>query len=98
MVSDGLMAEDMRYVDGSYEMVLTFPYQRFADHLIARHLLDKHLNTDSEATVRRSLYANRPLGALFFVEGWSSQYAEPGLASAIMLEFPERVKRLGLNS
>lgn len=98
MVSDGLMAEDMRYVDGAYVMVLTFPYQRFADHLIARHLLDRHLKTDSEATVRRSLYANRPLGALFRVEGWSRQYAEPGLATAIMLEFPERVKRLGLSS
>ena len=98
MVSEGLMAEDMRYVDGSYVTVLTFPYQRFADHLIARHLLDSHLKTESEATVRRSFYANRPLGALFLVEGWSRQYAEPGLASAIMLEFPERVKRLGLSS
>ena len=40
-----------------------------------------------------------PLGALFRrVEGWSRQYSEPGLATAIMLEFPERVKRLGLSS
>lgn len=98
MVSEGLMAEDMRYIDGAYVTVLTFPYQRFADHLVARHLLDSHLKTESEATVRRSLYANRPLGSLFVVEGWSRQYKEPGLASAIMLEFPERVKRLGLSS
>lgn len=99
MVSEGLMAEDMRFVGGQYETVMTFPYQRFADHLIARHLLDKHLKTESEATVRRSLYANRPLGALFRVESWDKRhYAEPGLASAIMLEFPDRVKRLGLSS
>lgn len=98
MVSEGLLAEDVRYLGGRYEHVLTFPYQRFADHLIARHLLDRHLDTRSEAAVRRSFYANRPLGALFNLEGWSRQYAEPGLASAIMLEFPERVKRLGLRS
>lgn len=98
MVSEGLLAEDMRYVGGVYETVLTLPYQRFADHLVARHLLDKHLDTSSETSLRRSFYANRPLGAVFSFEGWSRQYAEPGLASAIMLEFPERVKRLGLTS
>lgn len=98
MVSDGLLAEEMHYVSGRYESARAFPYQRFADHLIARHLLDKHLDTRSEGALRRSFYANRPLGALFALEGWSGQYAEPGLASAIMLEFPERVKRHGFSS
>jgi len=98
MISEGLLAEDMRYIGGRYETVLTLPYQRFADHLVARHLLDKHLDRTSEASLRRSFYSNRPLGAVFAFEGWGRQYAEPGLASAIMLEFPERVKRMGLNS
>src|SRR5205807_487522 len=58
MISEGLLAEDMRYIAGSYETVLTLPYQRFADHLIARHLLDKHLDSTSEASLRRSFHAN----------------------------------------
>lgn len=98
MVSEGLMSEDMRYCDGSYQTVLVFPYQRFADHLIARHLLHRHLDTRSEATVRRSFYSDRRLGSVFQVGGWGKQYAEPGIASAIMLEFPERVKRLQLST
>ncbi len=95
MVADGLLAEDMRYLDGEYREVLTFPYQRFGDHLVARHLLGTSLNTASPAALRRSFYADRPIGAVFALDRWRSNYAEPGLASALMLEFPERVKKLG---
>jgi hypothetical protein len=93
MISDGLLAETLHRNQGTTEVV-RFPYQRFGDHIIARHLLAEHLNTDSETAVRRSFYANRPLGQLFELEGNNRRFAEPGLAQAIMVEFPQRVKRV----
>ena len=66
-VSDGLLAEDLRWRDDGSIAVVQFTYQRFGDHLIARHLLDTHLVTTSESTTRRCFYRNRPLGKPFRV-------------------------------
>lgn len=93
MISDGLLAETLHRNQGTTEVV-RFPYQRFGDHIIARHLLAEYLNTDSETAVRRSFYVNRPLGQIFELEGNNRRFAEPGLAEAIMVEFPQRVKRV----
>ena len=93
MLSDGLLAEDIRWTASGSIPVIRFPYQRFGDHIIARHLLSQHLNTDSEASIRRSFYGNRPLGQIFEVSPHASTYRMPGLASALMVEFPERVQR-----
>lgn len=93
MISDGLLAETLHRNQGTTEVV-RFPYQRFGDHIIARHLLAEYLNTDSETAVRRSFYVNRPLGQVFELEGNNRLFAEPGLAEAIMVEFPQRVKRV----
>jgi len=95
-VTDGLLSESATYDDGAWVEVLTFPYQRFGDHIVARHLLDAHLNTSTEQSVLRSLYANRPLGKIFVLDDSRRAFQEPGLAAAIMLEFPERMKRSGL--
>lgn len=92
-VTDGLLAESAIYEGDGWLEILTFPYQRFGDHLIARHLLDRHLDTSSEEAVRRSFYSNRPLGKVFVLDHWNTEFQEPGLAAAIMLEFPERMKR-----
>lgn len=94
-ITDGLLGEDVRYHEGAYRGVVVFPYQRFGDHLIARHLLEKHLTSSSEEAVRRSFYANRPLGKPFIVDRWGNSFAQPGIASALMLELPERLKRTG---
>lgn len=96
LVHDGLLAEQMHWRDGEAVAGVQFAYQRFGDHLIARHLLEAHLITDSEQTVKRCFYANKPLGRIFQVDQWSIQFVEPGIASAIMLEFPERMKRASL--
>lgn len=94
MIEEGLLAERVIWKLGTTDSfeALQFPYQRFGDHLIARHLLDD-LNTESAETIRRSFYRHRPLGKIFVLEEWGHQYSEPGLATALMLEFPERVKR-----
>jgi hypothetical protein len=94
MRAAGLLIEHSRFDDGRYVDVLMLPYQRFSDHLIARHLLDEHLDVSSETKLRRCFYSNQRLGAVFIPDRWGRQFAEPGVASALMIEFPERVKRL----
>ena len=92
MLSDGLLAEDLRWVEDGYQEIIQFPYQRFGDHVIARCLL-RLLHTKSVSTIRRSFYKTTPLGRVFDVMMPSGHsFQKPGLASAIMLEFPERVK------
>lgn len=93
LLADGLLAEGVTWSDGQPVPVVQFPYQRFGDHLIARYLLDRFLSTESKEAIRRSFYVNRPLGRLFDLSPGGMSYRHPGLASAIMLEFPERVKR-----
>lgn len=95
MVGAGLLVEHVRYIDGVYTEVFMLPYQRFSDHLVARHLLEVCLKKAStETAIRRSFYSNRRLGEVFVTDRWGRQFAEPGVASALMVEFPERVKRL----
>ena len=95
MVASGLLVEQMRYSDGAYVEGMALPYQRFSDHLVARHLLASHLDVTTEDRLRRSFYSNRRLGAVFSIERSSRSFAEPGIASALMVEFPERAKKLG---
>jgi hypothetical protein len=94
MKAAGLVVEHSRYTDGRYVDVFMLPYQRFSDHLVARHLLDEHLDPSSEDKLRRCFYANKRLGAVFLPNRWGNEFAEAGVASALMIEFPERVKRL----
>jgi len=94
MILDGLLAEDMIWEDGDWQDVIRMPYQRFSDHLISRHLLDRYLRTDTPETIRRSFYRNRPLGRIFEIDDHGHSYRRPGIASALMLEFPERIKRV----
>ena len=78
--------------------VIRMPYQRLGDHVIARYLLRKHLRVESRDAVRRSFHANRPLGQFFALErdGYDfrsiSNSGGVGVAEALILEFPERLK------
>lgn len=94
MVHDGLVSEDLTWGENGWIDVVRMPYQRFSDHLICRHLLDRHLKTGSPEEIRRSFYSNRPLGRVFDLGDGEWSYSEPGIASALMLEFPERLKRV----
>lgn len=93
LITDGLLSEDMQWQDGKLRETVRLPYQRFSDHLICRHLLESHLRGTHEQGIRRSFYSNRPLGNIFTLDDWGQTYRKAGLASAIMLEFPDRVKR-----
>ncbi len=98
LILDGLLAEEMTWKDDSHELVIHFPYQRFGDHLVSRHLLDQHNITQGsdEQELRRLFYSNRPLGKVFASDPWG-RFRYPGIVSAIMLEFPERMKRSQLD-
>lgn len=68
--------------------LVQMPYQRFGDHLVARELMKQHLKTESVSKVRRSFYANNPLGQVFAPRG----HRKAGLIEALIIEFPERIK------
>lgn len=74
--------------------VFRLPYQRFSDHLIARHLLEKHLDKSSEDALRKSFVPRKPLGRVFGKKRHHYDYARPGWAEALIVEFPEAVKRI----
>ncbi len=92
---NGLIEEDtVRYSTKSgvkFWIGFRLPYQRFSDHLVARHLLKTHLDVSSVATVKRSFTGKSPLARVFRVSNrYDRKYAEPGWAQAVITEFPGR--------
>lgn len=93
MVDSGLLTIDAIW-DESWIEIIRLPYQRFSDHLITRHLLDQYLNKQNINSIYRSFYKNKPLGKIFTLDRGRQKYNKPNLATALMIEFPERVKRV----
>ncbi|MDE0508449.1 MAG: ATP-binding protein [Gammaproteobacteria bacterium] len=96
--TNGLIEEDAVWYStksGSKpRIVFRLPYQRFSDHLIARHLLKSHLNISLTATIKHSFTGNSPLARIFRLSNrYDQKYAEPGLAQALITGFPEWVKK-----
>ena len=95
---NGLLDEDYIWTSsgGTQKSISVFrlPYQRFSDHLIARHLLEKHLDKSSEDTLRASFASRKPLGRVFGKKRHHYDYVRPGWAEALIVEFPEAVKRV----
>ena len=98
--TNGLIDEDVVWYSTKSgiksRIVFRLPYQRFSDHLVARHLLMTYLDVSSVAAIKRSFAAKSPLARIFrMANRYSKEYAEPGWAQALITEFPERVgKRL----
>ncbi len=97
--TSGLIEEDAVWYSAKSgfksRVVYRLPYQRFSDHLVARHLL-KALDLSSAASIKRGFAAGSPLSRIFRMSSRHyRRYAEPGWAQALITEFPERVgKRL----
>lgn len=95
--TNGLLEEDAVWYstrDGRYKsrVVYRLPYQRFSDHLIARHLLKVYLDPSTPAAIRGSFAVSSPLARVFRLTDRNfGHYAEPGWAQALITEFPERV-------
>lgn len=97
MRTSGLIDEDALWYrkgsEGRSRIVYRLPYQRFSDHLIARHLLEAYLDVSSETAVKRSLARGKPLHRIFRRGRYSQGYAYSGWVQALITEFPERVKK-----
>jgi hypothetical protein len=97
MRTNGLIEEDAVWYStrsGQHKsrVVYRLPYQRFSDHLIARHLLKAYLDTSTPAAIKGSFAATSPLARVFRLTNRNyGHYAEPGWAQALITEFPERV-------
>ncbi|MCY3688684.1 MAG: hypothetical protein OXG90_06840 [Gammaproteobacteria bacterium] len=96
--TNGLIEEDAVWYStksgAKPRIIFRLPYQRFSDHLIARHLLKAHLDVSSATTIKHSFTGNSPLARIFRMSNrYDRDYAEPGLAQALITEFPERVRK-----
>jgi hypothetical protein len=84
LVSEGLLVEEAVPVkNGGRDEVVFIAYDRFADHLIAKTLLDTHLDS---ADPKAAFAAGGPLAFL----SDDRRYVEPGLLEAICIQVPER--------
>jgi len=97
LVREGVLVENQLWRpddDGGSLHVVGMPYQRFSDHIVARYLLREHLNTRDANSIRRSFYANQPLGKIFRVSSeFYPRFDTENWAEAIILEFPEYTKK-----
>jgi hypothetical protein len=94
--TSGLIEEDAVWYSTNSgfksRVIFRLSYQRFSDHLVARHLLKTHLDISSATTIKRSFAAKSPLARIFRMSNrYRREYAEPGWAQALITEFPERV-------
>jgi hypothetical protein len=83
--TEGIITETITYKKGSSKEAIQFSYERFADHLIAKYLLDTHLNKD---TPDSSFKDGQPLAKLFASEFY---WHYEGLIEAISIQLPERI-------
>ncbi|MHA1279852.1 MAG: AVAST type 2 anti-phage system protein Avs2 [Candidatus Helarchaeota archaeon] len=88
MLSEGLLAEDrFRVGDQEWCESIHFAYERFADHLIAKHLLDKYLDPEHPLD---SFQPDQPLGS-FVRDEWTC-WRNRGLIEAFSIQIPEMIK------
>ena len=86
LIAEGVLAEDRfpSHTDASWVEGIHFSYERFTDHLISKHLLDKFVNREAPWT---AFEANQPVGRLFHDEYdcWRNQ----GILEAFSIQIPE---------
>ena len=83
LASEGVLVEDlMRCSDNKWEDVVFIAYERLADHLMAKVLLDTHLDRADPAA------AFTEEGPLAFIYD-ENRYVAPGLLEAMCIQIPE---------
>jgi hypothetical protein len=89
MISEGILTEDrFRVKDDEWLDGIHFSYERFTDHIIASHLLEKNLNQND---LIASFAVDKPLGAL--IKDERSCLVNRGLVEAFSIQLPERVRK-----
>lgn len=84
LVAEGILVEEsVTQKTGTHEDVVFIAYDRFADYLLTKMLLEKHFNPDAPSA---AFAANAPLAFL-----WDkSRYVTPGLLEAMCVQVAER--------
>ena len=88
LVTEGVFAENHWYGAKGTKDVVQITYERFADHLLARHLLDSCLDPKNPA---KAFSPRAKLGKLLRTE--SDCWRQSGLIEAFSVQLPERVGR-----
>ncbi|ACY49764.1 conserved hypothetical protein (plasmid) [Rhodothermus marinus DSM 4252] len=83
LIVEGLLIEEMLEINGQREDVVLIAYERLADHLIVKHLLDKYLDAEAPA---RAFQKGGPLG---FLQD-PSRHVPLGLLEALCIQVSER--------
>src|SRR5882724_1995828 len=87
LVAEGVIAENRFYVgDNQWSEGVQFAYERFTDHLIAKYLLDVHLDTIDPAS---SFMSDNPL--VKYVKDEHVCARNRGLIEAFTIQVPERI-------
>lgn len=90
LVTEGIFIEDSILSEtrncGDHEDIVSISYDRLADHLIARHLLDTHIDINSP----EKAFATD--GALAFLYN-NTRYVPAGLLEAMCIQLPERTNK-----
>ena len=86
LVREGLFSESRWHLEGGITEVVHFAYERFADHLLAGHLLDRYL---VRASPSKAFGPRARIGRLFKSEAGVWEYG--GLIEALSVQLPERV-------
>lgn len=81
----GLLMESLSYAQGEPRDVVAIAYERWADHLAAKALLDEHLDSAQPA---KAFKIGGPLA--LYGEGFSMR---DGIREALSIQVPERVGR-----
>lgn len=95
LISEGMLHDTLEWVQEQKAPIeaVRLPYQKFSDHIIARYLLSKFLNTSDENTIKESFDKEATLGAFFKKD--RVIYERAGIVEALMIEFPTRIKNKG---
>lgn len=86
LVAEGVLTEEGSLGGGHEEEIVFISYERFADHLVANALLNRHLDPEEPEV------AFEQDGSLAFVCGTEGQYWQ-GLVEALCIQLPERIRR-----
>jgi hypothetical protein len=87
LLAEGVIAENRFYLgDNQWGEGVHFAYERFTDHLVAKHLLESHLDHANPAA---AFLTGAPLAA--YVEDQRACIIHQGLIEAFSIQLPERV-------
>lgn len=94
LINEDILAEDVIFDENSQPIeVVRLTYQKFADHLIARHLLAHQFDSSSKGAIKASLRDSAKLG--FYFRDQSSAVEQINVVQALLIEFPTRIKNRG---